>query len=273
MNNDSYFEPDYNLLNRKARRLAANGNNSSAGRLFERILFRNNKVEPITNDPELFRQLSAAISDIEEKINWEQNLFEASYLVFDTETTGLHPFKGDEIISIGAVIVENAQIINEPIFYKLVNPKRPVSASSQKITGLTDEMLKNEPEIGPVLLDFLKFAGPRIMVAHNAPFDLAFINNKLSEAIGRRIVNPVIDTVLLTSALYYSFGDYSLESLAPRFNLNLNDRHNALGDARIAASLFIKLLPVLEKREITTLPELSRLFADSDLTKGYPLIY
>lgn len=273
MNNNSYFEPDYNLLNRKARRLAANGNNSQPGSLFERMLFRNNKVEPITNDPELFKRLSAAISDLEEKINWDQNLFEASYVVFDTETTGLHPFKGDEIISVGAVIVENARIINEPSFYKLVNPKRPVSASSQRITGITDEMLKNEPEIGSVLLDFLEFTGPRVMVAHNAPFDLAFINNKLSEAIGRRIVNPVIDTVLLTSALYYSFGDYSLESLSSRFNLSLKGRHNALGDARIAASLFIKLLPELEKKNITTLPELSRLFSDSDLTKGYPLIY
>ncbi len=273
MDKKSRFEPDFNLLNRKARHLAANGNSSQAGGLFERILLRNNKAEPITVDPELFRKLYTTMSDIKEKVNWDQNLFEASYVVFDTETTGLHPYKGDEIISLGAVIVENERIIDEPFFYKLVNPKRPVSASSQRITGITDEMLQNKPEIVPVLLDFLKFTGPRIMVAHNAPFDLAFINHKLSEVIGGRIVNPVIDTVLLTSALYYSFGDYSLENLASRFNLSINGRHNALGDARIAASLFIKLLPELEKKEITTLPELSRLFSDSDLTKGYPMIY
>ncbi len=273
MDKNSYFEPDYSLLNRKARRLNANGNSKKAGDLFKRMFSRENEIEQVTYDPELLRKLSAVISDIKKQIDWEQNLFEASYVVFDTETTGLHPYKGDEIISIGAVIVENGQVLDKPYFNQLVKSKIPVSPASQKITGITDEMLQNEPEIEPVLLDFFKFTGPRIMVAHNAPFDLAFINSKLSATIGRRVINPVIDTVLLTSALFYSYGDYSLESLASLFNLSLKGRHNALGDARIAASLFIKLLPELEKKDITTLPELSRLFSDSDLTKGYPLIY
>ncbi len=273
MDKNSYFEPDYSLLNRKARRLNAKGNNKKAGDLFERIFSRDKKIEPVTYDPELFRKLSAVISEIKKQIDWEQNLFEASYVVFDTETTGLHPYNGDEVISIGAVIVENGQVLDKPFFNQLVKSNKTVSLASQKITGITDEMLQNEPEIGPVLLDFFKFTGPRVMVAHNAPFDLAFINSKLSAAIGKRVVNPVIDTVLLTSALFYSYGDYSLESLASLFKLSLNGRHDALGDARIAASLFVKLLPELEKRNINSLPKLALLFREADLSKGYPLIY
>jgi DNA polymerase III epsilon subunit family exonuclease len=271
--NNTYYQPDYHLLNRKAKRCPANGSNMQGKELLEKIFPGSKKAEPSKADPEILEQLSAAITEIKQSIDWEQDLFSASYVAFDTETTGLHPYKDDEIISIGAVIIENNTILNKPVYYQLVNPRRSVSAQSQKITGITDDMLRGKPELSGILLDFLDFTGPRILVAHNASFDLAFINNKVSELIGRRIVNPVIDTVLLASALYYSFGDYSLESLAARFKLDLAGRHNALADARIAASLFLKLLPELKTRGITNLHQLAQFFSDLDLTKGYPLIF
>lgn len=271
--NNTHFQPDYHQLNRNAKRFAANGKNKQGKELIERIFPGSNKAEPFKPEPELLEDLSAAITEIKQSIDWEQDLFNASYVVFDTETTGLLPYRGDEIISIGAVIIENNRILDQPLFYQLVNPKRSVSPQSQRITGISDEMLADKPNIVEVLLDFLKFTGPRILVAHNAPFDLAFINNKVAEAIGRRIVNPVIDTVLLTSSLFYSFGDYSLESLASRFNLDLEGRHHALADARIAASLFLKLLPELKTRDVNNLHQLAQLFSDIDLTKGYPLIF
>lgn len=271
MGNDKYFEPDYQKLNKQAKRL--NGNQGHAGELIERLFTRGKKREPLTYDPKLLNDLSALITTIKENIDWDQELPDASYIVFDTETTGLHPFKGDEIISIGAVVVEKGKILSKPRFYEMVNPGRPVSPQSEEITGLNNKMLNNKPDLVPVLFRFLQFTGSRILVAHNAPFDLAFINNRLGEAIGRRIVNPVIDTVLLTSALYYALGDYSLESLAPRFNISLEGRHNALGDAIIAASLFTSLLTELNSMGIRTLPELSHLFSEADPAKGYPLIF
>jgi len=273
MGNNSYYKPDFRRLNREAERTDSGGSEGPAEKFMARLFPNSGKAGPIRHDPELFGRLSEAISETREKINWGQDLQSASYVVFDTETTGFYPYRGDEIISIGAVMVENGRILDESSFYRLVNPGRPVPGTAQKITGITEEMLKDKPDIGPVLLEFLSFCRSRILVAHNAPFDLAFINIKLGEAIGKRIVNPVIDTVLLTSALFYQVTDYSLENLAAHFDLDLQGRHNALGDARITASLFLKLLPVLEAKGVTDLSKLAGLFTDMDPAKGYPLIF
>jgi DNA polymerase III subunit epsilon len=272
-NNNIHYEPDYNLLNRKAKKNELVPQTSSSERLINRLLTGAKQPEPIANDPVLFEQLAAEISAIKADINWGQSLTDASYVVFDTETTGLHPYMNDEIMAIGALTINEAKISNDDSFYRLVNPRRPIPPVARRITGLDDQMVKDESQIIPVLLDFLRFCGPRILVAHNAPFDLAFINIKISETTGRRFVNPVIDTVLLTSALHYSIGDYSLENLSAVFKLDLSGRHHALGDARIAAELFLKLLPELINRGVTNLHQLAALFSDSDLTKGYPLIF
>ncbi len=272
-NNNIHYEPDYNLLNRKAKKNEAAPHTSTSERLISRLLTGAKQPEPIDNDPVLFEELSAELSAIKEGIDWGQNLLDASYVVFDTETTGLQPYMYDEITAIGALTINNATISKNDSFYRLVNPRRSIPPVARRITGLDDNMVKDEPQIIPVLLDFLKFCGPRILIAHNAPFDLAFINIKLSEAIGRRFVNPVIDTVLLTSALHFSIGDFSLENLSTVFKLDLSGRHNALSDARIAAELYLKLLPELNNRGVTNLHQLASLFSDSDLTKGYPLIF
>lgn len=268
---NNYFKPDYHQLNRKAERV--NGNNGQGRDLLQRFFPVTRREGFPQQEPETLARLNDTISWIKKTIDWEQDLHSASYVAFDTETTGLDPYRGDEIISLGAVIIENQTILEKPYFCRLINPNRPVSKQSQKITGINNEMLEDKPDLIPVLNDFLDFCQSRILVAHNAPFDLAFINKRVAEAIGRRIVNPVIDTVLLTSSLFYSFGDYSLEGLAPRFNLDLEGRHTALADARIAATLFIKLLPILKERKITKLHHLATLFSDLDLTKGYPLIF
>lgn len=268
-----HYEPDFNLLNRKARKNGIAGSEGKEKKFFERLLTGTKKAGPIENNPVLFADLAAQITQIKSGINWEQSLSDTSFVVFDTETTGLLPYRGDEIIAIGAVTIHNGLIAEQENYYRLVNPRRPIPALARRITGLTDDMVSGEEQIIPVLLDFLKFCGSRVLVAHNAPFDLAFINSKVSEATGRRIVNPVIDTVLLTSALYYSIGNFSLENLAAIFKLNLQGRHNALGDARIAADLFLKLLPELRNSNVNNLQQLAALFSDSDLTKGYPLIF
>lgn len=266
----TYYEPDFNQLNRTAKKTDLRGCNPGNNNFFDFIFSQNNKMQPLLQDGNLEKKLGNTIKEIKKGINWSDNLLETRYIAFDIETTGLCPFEGDEIMSLGAVVIEDRTILDKPYFYELVNPGRPVSEPSQKITGLTDTMLKDKREIGPVLSDFLEFCGSEILVAHNASFDISFMNVKLGASIGERIVNPVIDTALLTSALYYSLGDYSLESLAPRFNLDLNGRHNALSDARIAASLYLTLLPELKNRGIANLLELADFLTNSDLTKGYP---
>ncbi len=267
-----YYQPDFHLLNRKAHLSEPSGGNSPAEKWFNRLLRRDQGEEnEITEATQ--KKIDRKLTAIKGEINWEENLHQASYVAFDLETTGLRPWRNDEIIAVGAVRIESGQVLEEPVFYHLVNPNRSVPLQAAKITGLNDEILKGQPSIWPVLLKFLEFCGPRPLIAHNAPFDLAFLNYKLGEALGRRIVNPVIDTVLLTSALYYHLGDCSLENLAVRFDLDLTGRHEALADARIAASLYLKLLPALTEKKITDLPGLSRHLQDLDPTRGYPLLY
>ncbi len=268
-----FYEGDFRKLNRKATLTSPDANLTHAEKLLEKVFPQNHKAPPLKPDLPVFHAMAETIASLKEQIDWGQELSGAAYVIFDTETTGLHPFKGDEIISIGAVLVEEGRISAQPVFDRLVNPLRPISAQSKKITGITEEMLQDQPTICTTLLDFLHFAGPRILVAHNASFDLAFMNMKIGEAIGTRIVNPVIDTVLLSSALYPSLGDYSLENMAPRFKLDLAERHSAIGDARITASLFLKLLPRLLEAGVTTLHELAQLFADAEPSSGYPLIF
>ncbi len=271
--NGIHYEPDYNLLNRKAKKSGSADNYGQSEKLLSRLIPGSTKPDSIKNNPLLFKKLFDQIAAIKEQIDWNQNLSTASYVVFDTETTGVHPFRGDEIISIGAVQITSGSINRKDIFYRLVNPRRSIPPTARRITGISNETVRNEKQIIDVLLEFLRFCGPRILVAHNAPFDLAFINNKVSEVTGRRVVNPVIDTVLLTSALFYSLGDFSLENISSFFKLDLSGRHNALGDALIAAELFLQLLAELKARGVDTLHQLATFFTDSDLTKGYPLIF
>ncbi len=272
MKKKPFYEPDYHLLNREAKEHKTRPEQKQNGSLVGRLL-SNHKPEPVPNDPELFQDISKLIKEIKKQVDWNQDLLEASFVAIDTETTGLRPFKGDEIISIGAVILEKGKIHDHPVFYRLVNPRKAVPPRASEITGLDDEMLQDKPQIMPVLKEFLEFCGPRIIVAHNAPFDLAFLNLKLGEAIGSRIFNPVIDTALLTSALFYHLEDFSLEHLSSRFGFSLKGRHNALTDACIAATLFMKLLPELQNRGIKTLPHLAGLFSGLDPARGYPLIF
>jgi len=272
MEKKPFYEPDYHLLNREAKKYKTRPEQKRNGSLVGRLL-SNHKPEPVPEDPVLFQEISKLIKEIREQVDWNQNLLEASFVALDTETTGLRPFKGDEIISIGAVILENGKIHDHPVFHRLVNPRKAVPPQASEITGIDDEMLQYKPQIMPVLKEFLEFCGPRIIVAHNAPFDLAFLNLKLGETLEIRIFNPVIDTVLLTSALFYHLENYSLEHLSSRFGFSLAGRHNALADARIAATLFMKLLPELQNRGITTLPQLAGLFSELDPARGYPLIF
>ncbi len=273
MKKNTYFEADLHRLNKKASEHHYRPGPGLPEAIMGRLLPNNNQSRQSAGDRALNQSLSELINNINKQVNWKESLPEASFVVFDTETTGLRPFRGDEIISLGAVIVQNGKILNRPMFHRLVNPGRPVSAKAKEITGIKNEMLKEKPPIIPVIKDFLEFCGPRILVAHNASFDLAFLNLKVGEATGGRIVNPVIDTVLLASALYYHLEDYSLENLSSRFGYSLTGRHSAIGDARITATLFLKLLPELKARGITHLPHLSRFLSGLDPGRSYPLIF
>lgn len=181
-------------------------------------------------------------------------LAELTYTVFDTETTGLNPSQGDEIIAIGAVRIVNGRLLREEIFDQRINPGRPVSPESVAIHGISNEMLRDEPPISLVLPRFARFAEDTVLVGHNAAFDMRFLQLK-EEQTGVHFAQPVLDTLLLSAVAQPEQEDHSLEGIAARLGIPTLGRHTSLGDAILTGQLFLRLVPLLAAEGITTLGE------------------
>jgi len=174
--------------------------------------------------------------------------------VFDTETTGLEPSAGDEIISVGAVRIVNARLLKNEVFERLVNPRRPLNRDSARVHGIEAAALAGQPGIEEVLPAFHRFCEDTVLVAHNAAFDMRFLELK-EAATGVRFTQPVLDTLLLSALLHPSLDDHRLETMAGRLGVQVIGRHTALGDALLEAEIFLRLLPLLAARGIVTLRE------------------
>jgi DNA polymerase III subunit epsilon len=184
----------------------------------------------------------------------EQRLADLSYTVFDTETTGLKPSEGDRIIQIGATRIVAGRLRLQETFEQLVDPERALSEAGIAIHGIRPEMLQGQPRLGEVLPAFHAFAHETVLVAHNAAFDMRFL--QLAEAdTGVRFEQPVLDTLLLSAVVHPKQENHSLEAIAARLGVTVLGRHTALGDAMVTAEVFMKLLPLLEGMGIATLGE------------------
>ena len=188
------------------------------------------------------------------------------FVVFDTETTGMNPSRGDEIISIGAVVVARGRIVAGEVFETLVDPGVPVSAASTKVHGLTDSDLAQQPRIAEALAAFARFTEDAVLVAHNASFDVEFLRQK-EAATGVALRQPVLCTLVLSAILHPVQASHSLDTLLGRYGIRRSGRHTALGDAAMTAELFLRLLPQLETRGITTLAQAVRASRDNPLSR------
>ena len=197
-------------------------------------------------DFDLFREsdLSLALQ--------ERRLSEIAYTAFDTETTGLEPSAGDEIISIGAVRIVNGRLLKNEVFEQLVNPRRALGRESARIHGISAQALEGQPVIEQVLPLFHRFCEETVLVAHNAAFDMRFLELK-EASTGVKFSQPVLDTLLLSAAVHPSHDDHRLESIAERLGVRIIGRHTALGDALLTGEIFLKLVPLLAERGVATL--------------------
>lgn len=181
----------------------------------------------------------------------DAKLANLTYVVFDTETTGLFPERGDEIVQIAAVRLVNCKRVKGESFETLVNPGRPIPRSASDIHGVTDAMVADAPNVQEAIARFHKFAEGAVLVAHNAPFDMEFLRRRERE-LGIRFDNPVLDTVLISAVVFGARENHTLDALAERLSIAIpeEDRHTAMGDAVATAEAFIRLKAILVERGV-----------------------
>ncbi len=182
----------------------------------------------------------------------ERPLTELAYTVFDTETTGLDPAGGDAIIQIGATRIVAGKLRREDCFEQLVDPQRSIPAAGIAIHGIEPAMVQGQPTIEHVLPAFHAYAHDTVLVAHNAAFDMRFLELQ-RERCGVAFDQPVLDTLLLAAVAQPAQDSHSLEAIAERLGVPVLGRHTALGDAMVTAEVFMKLLPLLAERDVRTL--------------------
>ncbi|WP_166237899.1 PolC-type DNA polymerase III [Paenibacillus turpanensis] len=184
----------------------------------------------------------------------ETELEQATYVVYDVETTGLS-VTANKIIELAGVKVQNGKIIDT--FATFVNPHEPIPYHIQQLTHITDDMVVDAPDLPDVLPKFLEFAGDAVMVAHNARFDTGFLQAACRQTGAPEMNNPVLDTLEMARLLYPSMKNHRLNTLADKFKVSLDNHHRAIDDAKALANILFHLVKEAMERRLTTLNRLN----------------
>ena len=220
----------------------------------------------------LARSLLADVVDTDARLAWSGDavslaeppgaallLEKATYVVVDLETTGLRPGQSG-ICEIGAVRLRGFEV--EAEFETLVDPGQPIAAGASAVTGLRNEHLRGAPRPAEAVRSFLAFAGDAVLVAHNARFDLAFLDRETERLTGSRIGSPVVDTVRLARRLLAGrVAGFGLGQLAWFLGTAERPCHRALPDARATAELLLALIGLAQERGARTVADLTDLAA------------
>lgn len=203
----------------------------------------------VRNDPRL--SLNDGMVELNPLNHDALNLFETDYVVLDFETTGAKcpPCRVTEI---GAYRVEKGRITDK--FHTLINPETAIPLFITQLTGISDSMVRNAPKFCEVADDFLLFIGDAVLVAHNAPFDIRFLNHEIGKIYdGYRVANPHLCTVQLSRRLVPHIENHKLNTVAEYFRVNLENHHRALHDAHATAKIFVNLLEQLNDLGVNNL--------------------
>jgi DNA polymerase III subunit epsilon len=238
-----------------------------------RILLRADKVLP-----EITRRLMEAALDGDRRFSLLEdgsvvlappptlpswNLESGTFTVVDLETTG--GSTEDRILEVGAVRVERNRLTRE--FSSLVNPGIPIPPFVSSMTGIKESMIAHAPSFDQIAEEFLAFLGDSVVVAHNLPFDLGFLNRSLSRSRQLVLRNSCLCTVRLGRRLLSHLPDRRLDTVAEHYGISIGERHRGLGDARATARILIRFLQVLAERGIQRMDQLE-LFLGNRMENG-----
>lgn len=238
------------LINETIRLLQAFGGRASAVEIVDAVMKINRPeanlakmlvADLVETDPRL--QLN---EDTVELIAFNQDsraLFETDFVVFDLETTGAKcpPCRVTEI---GAYRIEGGKIVEE--FQTLINPETSIPSFITSLTGISNAMVRHAPKFAGVAADFLDFIGDAVLVAHNAPFDMRFINHEIGRVHRNyRLANSHLCTVQLSRKLLPHIENHRLHTVADYFSINIENRHRAPDDAFATAKIFVQFLNYL----------------------------
>lgn len=193
-------------------------------------------------------------------------LKEAEYVVFDIETTGLSVIN-NKIIELAGVKMRDEKVIDR--FATFVNPHERIPYNIQQLTNINDDMVRGAPELEDVLPKFREFVGDAVLVAHNARFDIGFIQANL-KALGQPPMdNPVLDTLEMARLLLPNLKNHRLNTLSDRFKVSLENHHRAVDDAEALGYVLYHLIKEAENQRITGLAELNE-HVGKDLSNQRP---
>lgn len=232
----------------------------------------NKKLEEQKNPP-IFKGLyGTELTLVDDTVNivvrpTNTELLNTEYVVFDTETTGFNAGGADQMIEIGAVKIKNGVITDR--FDSLINPGRHIPDKITELTCITDEMVKDCPSEEEVTKDFLKWTGDLPMVAHNAKFDISFLEMAMKKYNLGKFKNTVIDTLELSRTLDQGFARHSLSALVKRYNVPFEEdaHHRADYDAEGTALVFHKMLKKLDSLNFDTIKSLDKLVSKEEIHK------
>ena len=180
------------------------------------------------------------------------NLNQATFTVVDLETTG--GSGEDRILEVGAVRIEQNRLSRE--FSSLVNPGVPIPPFIASMTGISESMVAQSPSFHEIAEGLLEFLGDSVLVAHNLPFDLGFLNRALARSHQLRLTNSCLCTVRLGRRLLAQLPDRRLDTVAGHYGIRIEGRHRALGDARATALILIRYLGELAEMGIHRMDQL-----------------
>jgi DNA polymerase III epsilon subunit family exonuclease len=246
------------LVNETIELLKSRGGFASAVKVVDYVM---NIPRP---EPNLARKLVADIINTDPRLALNEDMVEliesrfdnrilgeTDYVVFDLETTGAKT-PPCRITEIGAYKIEKGKITDE--YQTLVNPETPIPPFITGLTGISDAMVKNAPKFGEIAENFLEFIGDSVLVAHNAHFDMRFLNHEIGKIHeDYRVGNPHLCTVRLSRKLLPNLANHRLHTVAEHYSIYIKNRHRATDDAFATAKIFEDFLVQLEERGIKDL--------------------